>query len=123
MKAFAVMAVVVALAGCSSINTANKTDLNGQKLTLTKAQDIKHVHGSSWGLYFLIWPLLTGSTDHVGNIAVLQDTVKVDKVVSMVTAEGKRLGAKNMVDMKSSRGGAGFIFYINEVQVSANAIK
>jgi uncharacterized protein YceK len=124
LKVFAVMAVVVVLAGCASINTAGKSDLNGQKLTLDKkAKNIVHINADNWGLYFLWFPLLTGSTVNIGNIAILKDNVQISKVVALVTAKGKELGATNVVDLKSSRGSSGFLFNFKQVQVSGNAVK
>jgi hypothetical protein len=124
LKALAVMAVVVILAGCASVKTAGKADFNGRKLTMGKGvKDIAHINGDNWGLYFLWFPLITGSTEPVGEIVFLKDTVKLDKVVDIVTAKSKELGAKEIVDLQSNLSSFGFLFKIKDVQVSGNAVK
>ena len=124
LKVLAVMAAVVMLAGCASVKTAGKKDFNGRKLTMGKGvTDIAHVNGDNWGLYFLWFPLMTGSTDTVGEMVFFNDTVKLDKVVGIVTAKGKELGAKDVVDLQSNVSRFGLLFSFKNVQVSGNAVK
>jgi len=128
------MAVLVAgiamlsLVGCASIQTAQK--FNSEKIDLNGAQEVAHINGSTWGFYLLWIPLITGSTDDVGSISFLgPDYVKVEPVVDMVTRKSKEMGATKTLDLVSSTGGMmlpfpfPFLFYINEVQVSGNAVK
>ena len=130
LKALVVMAGVGMLAGCASIQTASVSDFNGQKLTIDKTKkDVAHVNGSNWGLYFLKWGLITGSTDTVGDVAFMKDTVRVDKVVNIVTEKSKDMGGKEAVDMQSGCSSMmipipfPFLFYIKEVSVSVNSVK
>ncbi len=130
LKAMAVMAVVVVLAGCASVQTASKADLNGRKLTMdNKAQDVAHINGNNWGFYFLKWGLISGSTENLGDMTFMKDTVRVDKVVDIVTNKSKSLGAKETVDLQSTCTSImlpfpiPFLFFIKEVQVSGNAVK
>ncbi len=127
---FAAAAVVAVLAGCASVETAGKLSLNGQKLTLSnQVQDVAHINGSNWGIYFLKWGLFSGSTEEIGSIAVLQDTVRLDKTVAMVTAKSKAIGGQRTVDMQSRVSSfmlplpIPFLFYFRQVEVSANSVK
>jgi len=122
--------VLVALAaavvsGCASVCTGQK--LNDQKLTLGANPDVAHVNGANWGLYFLKWPMMTGSTVKPGDMSFGENNVTVESVVDMVTLKGKEMGGAKMVDLQSDRSSiwvAPFlVFFINSVEVSGNAVK
>ena len=59
----------------------------------------------------------------------MKDTVRVDKVVNIVTEKSKDMGGKEAVDMQSGCSSMmipipfPFLFYIKEVSVSANSVK
>ena len=120
-----VAAAAVVMTGCASVSTGR--DLNGQKLTMTEAQDVAHVNVNNWGLYCLWIPLLSGSTDKPGDISFMKDTVNVNSVVELATREGKRMGGKRMVDLKSNNSSIWifptFVLFLRETQVSGNVIK
>jgi len=120
----AALAAVV-ITGCSSVQVATK--LNDQKLTLASNPEVAHLNGSTWGLYILSAPVLTGSTAKPDNMAFGEDTVNVSSVVDMVTAKSKALGGKEVVDMTSSASSFWvaplFIVFIKSVEVSGNSIK
>ena len=120
-KAIAALALCAA-AGCSSLQTAQ--NLNGQSLS-DVGDTIGHVNGSAWGVYVLWIPILTGSTESPGNIAVFQDTVNVDAVVNMVTAKSAEMGASSTTDLQSTAGGFWIwpVFVIKDVSASGNAIR
>lgn len=119
----AVAAVSLAfVAGCASTQVAD--DLNGQKLTLDPVKDVAHVYARSWGFYCLWIPLITGDTEKPGSTAWFTDTVNVKSVTKMLTAKSKDLKATNTVDIKSNTSGLWImpVFFINEVEVSGNAV-
>lgn len=126
---FVAVVSLVILSGCASIQTASQKDLNGEKLTTTTATDIAHVNGSTFGIYLLSIPLMTGCTENPGNLVFGKDTVKLGPVVSMVTKKSKDIGATKTVDMTSSCSSLmlpfpiPFLFYIKSVEVSGNAVK
>ncbi len=114
-------AVAAVLSGCVGIETVDKKDLNGQTSNL--GQPVAHINAQNWGLYLLTIPLLTGSTDSVGSIAVMKDTVNAESMVPVVTAESKKLGATKTLDLASQYSVSGLLFYFREINVSANAVK
>ena len=130
LKMMAVLAVVAFIAGCSSLQTASVADLNGRKLTLDpKINEVAHINGAMWGLYFLNFGLWTGSADKLGDSTFFKDTAKVDNTVNYVTARSQELGGKRVVDLQSVASTTmipfpfPFLFYIKSVQASGNAVK
>lgn len=124
IKTLAMVAVIALIAtGCASISTAKK--FNGEKLSTSQAQDVVHINGQNWGLYLLWIPILTGSTDNVGDMTFGKDTVNLEKVVDMTTAKAKEEGCTKFVDMGSSVGSAYIfpVFFLKSVQVSGNGLK
>ncbi len=126
LVAAAIAAIV--LPGCAGIQVAK--GFNGQKIDMQGSQQVAHVHGSNWGLYFLSTPLIAGSTDKVGTVEFMgKDTVKVGPVVDIVTKKSASLGASKTLDLQSNVSSfmlpfpIPFLFYINSVQVSGNAVK
>lgn len=123
----AAVAAATLFTGCANIQTAQKDDLSGMKLTTTDKADVAHVHADNWGLYLLWIPLLTGSTDSVGDMSWNKDTVKVSPMTKLLTAKAKELGATSIVDLRTNTSGMAlppfFIFSIQDIDVSANAVK
>ncbi|MHB9138253.1 MAG: hypothetical protein ACYC4Q_02500 [Victivallaceae bacterium] len=122
---FAVAAVAfVFVQGCSSIQTAE--EMNGQKISAS-GSNVAHVHGSSWGLYCLSIPLISGDTSKIGSVAWGKDTVNVNAVTSMVTEKSKTLGATSTLDLQSATSSfwimPTFVLFIKSVEVSGNAVK
>lgn len=119
------VAAIAMMSGCASIQTASKKDLNGEKLTTAGAEDVMHINGSNWGFYVLSVPIFTGSTEKPGDMLFGTDTVKLANVVNMVTKKSKDLGATKTVDMNSGISSTWIfpVFFIRDVQVSANGVK
>ncbi len=115
-------AASLVLAGCSTLQSASAVDMNGVKLTA--ATDVAHINATNQGLYLLWIPLITGSSSNVGGVEFLgENPVSAPAVANLVTQEAKRLGATKTLDMVSTFGSAGFIFYWRFANVSANAAK
>lgn len=115
---------MVLLAGCASVQTAEK--FNGQKIDLNGTQEVAHINGGNWGIYCLWIPLFAGSTEKVGSIEFLgNDNVKVGPVVDLVTAKSKEMKATKTLDLVSSTSSMYIfpVFFLKEVQVSGNAVK
>ena len=114
--------------GCASIATCKAPRLNGCALAAS-GDTIEHINARCTGWYLLFIPLLTGDTVGQGWIPlVLTDTVTVDEVGAMLTAQAKRDGASKVVDLYSSRMSAPaplipLLFSFDMVQMSGNAIK
>ncbi len=129
-KILIVMAAATLAAGftaCSSVQVA--TTLNGQKLTeVDTAQTMGHLNGDIWGIYLFNLPLFTGSSAQTGRCAIFKDTVQTDDAVKMLTREAKqKLDSTKLVDLTSNRTSTWIfpllIFWYEDVQVSANAIR
>jgi hypothetical protein len=116
------LTAAVLISGCASFATGQT--LNGQTIN-AMGDDVAHVNGKNSGLYLLMIPLITGSTDSLGSISFGEDNVNVESVVDMVTRESAALGSTSTTDMTSARGGFWIppIFFWETVQVSANAGK
>jgi len=109
-------------AGCADIEVVGNKDLNGESIS-TSGTPVAHINAQNWGLYLFSIPLLTGSTDAIGNIAVCKDTVNAESMVPIVTQKSKQLRATQTLDMASQYSVGGFIFYIRSINVSANAVR
>ena len=53
------------------------------------------------GLYFFVFPLITGSTDKPGEMEFLKDTVRVENVANLLTRKSKEMGATQTLNMVS----------------------
>lgn len=125
---FALAGVAVLFAGCSSLQTADSSKFNGQKITAA-GTGVAHVSGYSSGLYLLWIPLIVGSTENPGTIAFGEDSCNVSAVTKMITSKSKEMKASATVDMVSTSGSFNipvpipFIFNWKSVTVSGNAVK
>lgn len=122
MFLLAVAAVGLLFAGCVSVEAVQKPNLNGEDISAS-GTPVAHLNAQNWGFYLFSLPLLTGSTEAVGSIAVLQDTVNVESMVPVVTAKSKELKARRTLDLASQFSITGFIIYTRSINVSANAVK
>jgi len=126
MTALAFLATL--FVGCASVKTANR--FNAQKIDVNGSQPVAHINSSNWGLYFLSTPLIAGSTKKVGEIEFMgEDSVQIGPVVDILTAKSKKMGATKTLDLSSDYSSfmipfpIPFLFYINSVEVSGNAVK
>ena len=123
---FALAGAVLLFAGCSTVQTANSSTFNGQKI-VASGTGVAHVSGSCSGLYLLWIPILTGSVENPNNIVFNEDSCNVKAVTNMVTAKSRSLGAAKTVDLVSTRNSSNipipipYIFYWRTVTVSGNA--
>lgn len=122
MFLLSVAAVGLLFAGCASVEAVQNPNLNGENISLS-GTPVAHLNAQNWGIYLFSIPLLTGSTDAVGSIAVLQDTVNVDSMIPVITAKSKELKASQTLDLASQYSVGGFIFYSRSINISANAAK
>ncbi|MBO5762704.1 MAG: hypothetical protein J6R85_02435 [Lentisphaeria bacterium] len=118
----AMAAAAVLFTGCVSVNTVEKTNLNGERLSLAEAP-VAHINVQNWGIYLLHIPLLTGSTEAPGSIAVFKDTVNAQSVLPVLTAESKKLGAKKTLDIASQYSESGLLIVSRQINMSGNAVK
>ena len=100
MFLLSVAAVGLLFAGCASVEAVQNPNLNGENISLS-GTPVAHLNAQNWGIYLFSIPLLTGSTDAVGSIAVLQDTVNVDSMIPVITAKSKELKASQTLDLAS----------------------
>lgn len=122
--------VVAILTGCSAVQTANPHSFNGLKLS-PDGKAIAHISGFANGIYFLCFPLITGSTENIGSIDFFKDTITVTELTSAVTKEASMLEADTTIDLASSTTSTSFVvppipyplFSWKSVYVSGNAIK
>lgn len=112
----------VLFAGCVSVETVKGADLNKQAIS-NSGTAVAHVNVQNWGIYLFTIPLFSGSTDAVGSIAVLKDTVNPQAVVPVVAAEAKKLGGSKVLDMASQYSEFGFIFVSRSINVSGNVVR
>lgn len=122
LTVFFAAAVAAMFVGCSSMQTAAKSDFNGQKV-VTSGTPIEHVSVTTHGLYFLWFPLITGSTENWSMPCLCQDTVSVKAVTGAVTAQAKKAGGSGVIDLVSNNGSAGLLFYYKHASASATVVK
>jgi len=115
-------AVGLLFAGCVNVEAVQNEDLSGEKISL-EGTPVAHINAQNWGIYLFSIPLLTGSTEAPGCIAVCQDTVNAESMVPVVTAKSKELKATQTLDLASQYSVCGLIFYGRSINVSANAVK
>ncbi|WP_176015133.1 hypothetical protein [Victivallis sp. Marseille-Q1083] len=132
MKKFMMMALAavgaLAITGCAQVQVSEGQNLSGQGIA-TSGTPVAHLTGNNSGLYFLSFPLITGSTTEVGSAAFGKDMANVPSVVQMVTEKSNALGAKKTLDITSQYSSTmipipfPFLFYYQSVNVSGNAVK
>lgn len=113
---------MLAMTGCSTIEVANASSFNGQQV-VTSGKAISHVSTTVHGLYFLKWPLVTGSTAKWGFFALFEDTVSPTAVVSAITTEAAKQKGAKVIDLNSSCSGAGLLFKYKYASASATVVK
>ena len=118
----AAMVTVLAMSGCSSLQTATPNDFNGQK-TVPVGTSVGHVSATNCGLYLLWIPLITGSSENIGSPAFLQDMVNTRSLAGMVTKKSKEMQASKVLDLTTQNASGGFIFYWPTSYASGNAVK
>lgn len=112
----------IIFSGCASFTVVQGKPLNGQALA-PSGKTIAHVEASNWGIYLFHIPLLSGSTENLGDIKVLTDTVTVANMTKLITAESKKLGGKTVLDLVTTSTTDPFFFGIKQIDMSANVIK
>ena len=112
----------VLFTGCSSLQTAGKSDFNGVDLT-TKGTPVAHISATTHGLYLLWIPLITGSTSNVGMPCFLEDTVSCNAITKMVTSKAQSAGAGEVIDLVTQSSSAGLLFQYKMTTASATAVK
>ena len=124
---FALAGAALLFAGCSSLQTADASKFNGQKITAT-GTGVAHISGSSSGLYLLWIPLIVGSTENPNSIVFSEDSCNVTAVTDMVTKKSKELNAAKTIDLVSTKDSSNipipipFLFFWRTVTVSGNAV-
>ena len=126
---FSALALAV-LTGCSSVQTAGPNSFNDLKIT-PSGEAVAHVSAFANGLYFLCFPIITGSSENPGSISLFSDTVNVTKMTNALTKKSAELNADTTLDLASSTGSTSFvippipypIFSWKTVYVSGNAVK
>ncbi len=126
MKKIMLFASVIAAAslfvGCVSVEAVQNPNLNGEKIS-NSGTPVAHINAQNWGIYLFTIPLLTGSTEAPGNIAVLQDTVNVESMLPVLTKKSKDLKASQTLNIASQYSESGLIFYSRSINMSANAVR
>ncbi len=123
-------AMLLLFSGCAQLQVAYTNEqLNNQKLAPSGTR-FAHINGQNWGLYFIKWPMVTGSVRKPGSVSWFKEnSVNVPAVTGMVTAESRRLGATATLDLTSQYESnmtllpIPFLFYIRSVNVSGNAVR
>ena len=123
-KLFTVMAAALAavvISGCSTVETAGTGSFNGQRVAPGRA--VAHISAATHGLYFLWFPLITGSTAKVGLPTFLEDTVNPAALSNLVTAESKKMNCGNVADLTTASGSFGLLFNYRHAVASGTAVK
>ncbi len=123
-KFFLIAASGVALTlfcGCSSVQVAEH--FNNRRITTTSNKDLAHVSASNSGLYFLIFPIMTGSESILGLPSFFHDNVNSDGVSRMVAAKAKKLGGGGLVDLHTQSSSVGLLFVWRTANGSGNVIR
>lgn len=124
---FTLVGAALLFAGCSSLQTADASKFNGQKITAA-GTGVAHISGSCSGLYLLWIPLIVGSTESPNSIVFSEDSCNVTAVTDMVTKKGKELNAAKTIDLVSTKDSSNipipipFLFFWRTVTVSGNAV-
>ena len=117
----AVLAAVV-FSGCSALQTAGKNDFNGVDVT-TSGSPVAHISATTHGLYFLWFPLVTGSTDKIGMPTLLEDTVNAATLTDMITGKAKDMGGERVIDLVTQSSSQGLLFKYCYATASGTVIK
>ena len=124
------ISAALCLAGCAVVEVVPPRHLHGQKGE-PGTTPVAHIQARVWGRYlFKFIPILTGNPrrpDLPGMPLPFRHTVKLDDVMDMVAKRSRELGADELRDVVSN-GLSGWnpftvVFWINEYQVSANAVR
>lgn len=118
----AACAVTAFFCGCASVQEATPKDLNSEGIAVT-GNTVAHLNAENWGLYFFVFPLITGSTDKPGEMEFLKDTVRVENVANLLTRKSKEMGATQTLNLVSRHNTFVWWFGFRDVQISANAVK
>ncbi len=114
----------LAICGCASVKVAD--DFGNQRIS-ENDKNVAHIYATNWGLYCFSLPLITGSAETPGAVLFGEDTVNPKTVVKMVTKKSAELGGTKTLDL-DTKGNSIWIFplfvvFLNECQVSGNAVK
>ncbi len=120
----------VCLCGCAVVEVATVDQLNQQQLA-PDTTAVAHIQARNWGWYlFKFIPLVSGNLDSPGYPqmpALFRHNVTVGKLVELITAKSRELGATMTTDLQSSDKSRWrpltLVLWLNEVEVSANAVK
>lgn len=124
---FTLAGAALLFAGCSSLQTADASKFNDQKITAA-GTGVAHISGSCSGLYLLWIPLIVGSTENPNSIVFSEDSCNVTAVTDMVTKKSRELNAAKTIDLVSAKHSSNipipipFLFYWRTVTVSGNAV-
>ncbi len=127
MLSLGMAAVVCCMMGCSAVQVVDAPRLTQQALT-SRGTPVAHVSATNEGLFFLWFPLITGSSTSPGSIAFCEKT-DLESTVNMVSSKAKSMGATQATDMVSIPNSMmllvpiPFLFSWKSYKVSANAIK
>ena len=116
------VAAMLVMSGCSTIEVAKASSFNGQKV-VTSGTAVSHISTTTHGLYFLTFPLITGSTEKWGLFTFLEDTVSSTAVASAVAAEAAKQKGTKVIDLNTSCSGAGLLFKYKYASASATVVK
>jgi hypothetical protein len=116
------------LSGCATVQIVPAERLNEQRLT-TEAAPVAHIYVANWGLYlFKYLPIATGSLSRPGAVrwpALFSDQVQIELLVAKVSQESKQRGGTVITDLRTRDRSYWMpytqIFWLNELEVSANA--
>jgi hypothetical protein len=115
-------------AGCATLDVVPAKQMHMQTLA-PGTTPIAHVRAANWGWYlFKFIPIFTGDLESPGYpqmCRIFRDNVTVGDVVGKVSDTCDGLGATEVTDLqtsdKSEWQGWTLIFWINEIEASANA--
>jgi hypothetical protein len=120
--------VLLALAGCATLEVATGEQLHGQRFS-EEADPVAHIYVDNWGLYILgVIPFVTGNLSNPARLhlpVLFTDNVRVDLMVEKVTAEGLHRGGTILTDLRTRDRSYWMwwtlVFWLRELEVSANA--
>jgi hypothetical protein len=119
---------LLTLGGCATLTVVPKERLAEQRLT-PGAEPVAHIYAANWGWYlFKYVPIITGSLSRPGVPAwpaLFSDQVRIDALVQKVSEESKKQGGTVLTDLRTRDRSywvpQSLIFWLNELEVSANA--
>jgi hypothetical protein len=128
--AAAVVAACCVSLGCASLTVVPAEALDGEQLA-PDATPVAHIHSLNWGWYlFKFIPIITGNLEQPGYPqwpAWFTDNVSVEDVVGKVSQKAHELGGTRLSDLRTTdRSGwepQTLVFWLNEIEVSANVSK